>query len=278
MKSLPLKLKHKETALIDVLKNYNALLIAFSGGLDSSLLLYVAANVLGTANVLAVTAKAPFFTTLETQYIKPLIHNIKVGHSYVDHQGLSCKKFTQNFPDRCYQCKKIIFSLLTAIADKNNINHIAHGENTDDLKTYRPGTKAAKEYSIISPLIEAHLTRHDIQMLARYYHLSNWNLSQMACLATRIPYYDEITLEKLQMIGQAENVLIQMGFPGARVRWIDWTAKIEIPTNQLASFFHRQLQGDIIHHFKNIGFKNIMIDPDGYRSGFDDARFRNHQY
>jgi len=269
-------LNNKEKKLIKIIKNYNPLMIAFSGGLDSTYLLYIAVKALGPKNILAATAKAPIYTTLETQNIDVIINQLNVSHYSFDHQIMSEKKFTNNPTDRCYHCKNLIFSSLRNIAGKHSIKHIAHGENCDDLISYRPGSKAAKEHNILSPLVEAGLTRNDIQILAKYHGLCNWDLPQMACLATRLPYYQEITLNLIEMIDQAEKILFQMGFPGARVRWIEKTAKIEIPKKQLASFFHRQLQGDILNRFIKIGFKDIFVDPEGYRSGFDDALAIDH--
>ncbi|MBF0451691.1 MAG: ATP-dependent sacrificial sulfur transferase LarE [Candidatus Magnetomorum sp.] len=275
MNDLSPVLNGKEKKLVQVIQKTSPLLIAFSGGLDSTYLLHISTNVLGYENVLAVTACAPFFTTLETQNIEPVIKRLNVRHCFFDHQAMSLEVFTQNPPDRCYHCKKLIFLSIRQIANEQGFQHIAHGANTDDLNVYRPGTKAAKEYHVISPMVEAQLSRNDIQQLAKYHELCNWNLPSMACLATRIPYYSEITLEKLSMIDQAEKILYQSGFPGARVRWIDWTAKIEIPKDQLASFFHKQRHDEIIHQFRDIGFLETSVDPDGYRSGFDDARYQH---
>ena len=266
----PQDYKEKEQMLIKGLSRFESLVISFSGGVDSSYLLFMACQILGSQNVIAVTADAPFFSRYETQYIEPIIKNLKVNHIYFDHQAMSCDIFIQNPPDRCYHCKKMIFKSIRQIAIKNNIKKIAQGSNLDDLKKYRPGLKAVKEFSIESPLVEARLSKHEIRLLAQKHELINWNQPEMACLVTRIPYKETISPKKLLMIDSAETFINQIGFPGSRVRFIDGTAKIEIIKDQLASFFQGQYEDKIIRQLKKIGFKSVIIDPNGYQSGFDD--------
>ncbi|KPA08861.1 hypothetical protein MHK_010927 [Candidatus Magnetomorum sp. HK-1] len=263
----------KEQTLIKRIQGFKSMVVAFSGGVDSSYLLFIASQALGNKNVLAVTARAPFFSRFETQHIEPIIKSLNVRHCFFDHNAMSIDTFIQNPPDRCYHCKKLIFTSIRQIAKSFSIQHIAHGANLDDLKMYRPGLKASKEFNIESPLVDAKLSKQEIQLLAQNHRLSNWNQPAMACLATRIPYYDPITLKKLSMIDRAEKIIHDIGFSGSRVRLVDGTAKIEISKNQLASFFHGQFEDAVTRQFKEIGFISVNVDRKGYQSGFDDALY-----
>jgi uncharacterized protein len=235
------------------------LVVSFSGGLDSSYLLAIAIDTIGQKNVIAVTAQAPFFSPFETQYIDSVIEKTGARHIVFDHQAMEEKIFTNNPPNRCYHCKKMIFTTIKKIADKYNIHHIVHGANTDDLKEYRPGTLAAQEFGIEAPLTDAHMSKAEISIYAKDMGLANWNQPAMACLATRIPYYSVITHEKLSMIHQAECVLFNMGFSGARVRWIDRTAKIELQKTQMPDFLKGQYQDELFNQLKDIGFLDVIV-------------------
>jgi uncharacterized protein len=241
------------------------MIVAFSGGVDSSYLLAMAVDSIGKKNVIAVTAQAPFFSPFETQHIKAIIRKTDVRHIVFDHQAMSHDIFINNPPTRCYHCKKMIFSAIRRIADTVNIEHIVHGENTDDLNDYRPGSRAAQELSIKAPLTTAHLSKAEISAFAKEIGLNNWNQPAMACLATRIPFHSVITLEKLTMIHQAELALFNMGFTGARVRLSERTATIEIQQNQLNDFFDGNYQYTLFEHLKKIGFLDMTIDRKGYR-------------
>ena len=254
----------KAKRLSERIQEMSPLVVAFSGGLDSSYLLAMVVDSIGKKNVIAVTAQAPFFSPFETQHIDTIINKTGVKHIVFNHDAMSKEIFTKNPPDRCYHCKKMVFSSIRNIADSFNIKYIAHGANTDDLNEYRPGTLAAQKFDIKAPLTDAHLSKAEISSLAKDIGLSNWNQPAMACLATRIPYHSSITMEKLTMIHQAELILFNMVFPGSRVRLIDWTAKIEIRKKQLPNFLKGQYQDKLFEQLKNIGFLNMIVDPKGY--------------
>jgi len=247
----------KEQRLVQIIQTTNPLAIAFSGGIDSSYLLFMAVNAIGKDNVIAITAQGPLFSPFETRHIQPIINQLKVNHQVFELNAMSCEPFVQNPPDRCYHCKKMVFSSIRGIADAFNTQHIAHGANLDDLNDYRPGSKAACEYHILSPLVSAQISKSDIQMLAKKHQLQNWNQPAMACLATRIPYHSTITLEKLDMIRRAENILYEMGIFGARVRHIDGNAKIEVRQKQLMALFTKDNMDSIHDQLTDIGFKRV---------------------
>jgi len=255
---------NKEGRLSEILKELQPLIVAFSGGVDSSYLLAAAIDIVGKNNVIAVTAQAPFFSSFETQHIDTIINMTGARHIVFKHQAMLNEKFIRNPPDRCYHCKKMIFSSIRNIADLFRIESIVHGTNTDDLNEFRPGTLAAEEFDIKAPLLDAHLSKSEIAILARNMALDNWNQPAMACLATRIPYHSDITMEKLSMIHQAELILFNMGFPGARVRLNDETAKIEIRQNQLLDFLEGQYEDRLFSKLQEIGFVNMMVDMNGY--------------
>jgi len=252
-------INNKAKHLQKIISKMCSLVVAFSGGLDSSYLLAMAVDTIGNNNVIAATARAPFFSPFETQYIDSVIGKTRARHIVFDHQAMSQEIFTNNPPDRCYHCKKMIFTTIKNIADKYSIQHIVHGANTDDLNEYRPGTRAAQEFGIEAPLTDAHLSKSEISHFAKDMGLENWNQPAMACLATRIPYNSVITNEKLSMIHQAEQALFNMGFSGARVRWIDRAAKIEIQKHQKPEFLKGQYQHKIFNQLIDIGFLDVIV-------------------
>jgi len=254
------KIQNKTKCLISIIQKLSPLAVAFSGGLDSSYLLAMAIDTIGQKNVIAVTARAPFFSPFETQYIDAIILKTGVRHIVFNHQAMLNEEFVQNPPDRCYHCKKMIFSRIRKIADTFNIEHIAHGANIDDLNDYRPGTQAAEEYNIKAPLIAANLSKAEISSFAKKMGLINWNQPAMACLATRIPYHSVITREKLIMIHQAEMRLFKMGFSDTRVRLHGTTARIEIRNNQLPDFLKGTYQDTLFEQLKDLGFLDMVVE------------------
>lgn len=257
-------IQHKTKHLITLIQKMSPLIVSFSGGLDSSYLLAKAVEAIGKKNVIAVTAQAPFFSPFETQYIDAIINKTDVRHIVFEHQAMLNETFVRNPPDRCYHCKKMIFSKIRDIADTLNVKYIAHGANTDDLHEYRPGTQAVEEYDIKAPLTAAHLSKAEISCSAKKMGLVNWNQPAMACLATRIPHNSMITMDKFTMIHQAERFLFDMGFPGARVRLHDRTAKIEVRKKQLPDFLKGKCQDTLFELLKNIGFLDMIVDLEGY--------------
>jgi len=243
-----------------------SVLIAYSGGVDSAFLLKVAREELGD-KVTAVTVKSEIHHRSEINDAKMMAQKFKSKLLFMDIDILSNKGFINNPPERCYICKREIFSRISEIAKELNLNFVADGSNYDDLRDYRPGMKAIRELKIRSPLQEALLTKDDIRLLSKEMDLPTWNKPSNSCLATRIPYGDEITLEKLKKIEKAENFIHDLGIKQVRVRCHNKLAKIEVGEKDLLFLMEEDLRKKIISKLKKLGFIYITLDLQGYRTG-----------
>ena len=243
-----------------------SVLIAYSGGVDSTFLLKVAREELGD-KVTAITVKSEIHHLNEITDAKMMAQKFKMKHLFMDIDILSNKEFVNNPPERCYICKKEIFNRISEIAKEFNLNFVADGSNYDDFDDYRPGMKAVRELKIRSPLQEALLTKDDIRLLSKEMNLPTWNKPSNSCLATRIPYGDEITLEKLKRIEEAEDFFHNLGIEQVRVRHYNNLAKIEIREEDILFLMREDLRKKIIDKLKQLGFIYITLDLQGYRSG-----------
>ena len=240
--------------------------VAFSGGVDSTFLLKVAYDVL-KEDVIAITARSVVFPQREFNEAMDFVRDLGVRHVLVDAGALELENLYNNPEDRCYHCKKEIFKKILETAEAFNIKHVADGSNMDDLGDYRPGMAALRELGILSPLKDAGFTKDDIRVLSRDMGLPTWDKPALACLATRIPYGERITKEKLGMIDKAEQYLIDMGFRQVRVRHHGDIARIEVPTVERSRFFDEELLDKVYGKFKEIGFRYTALDLKGYRTG-----------
>jgi uncharacterized protein len=243
-----------------------SVLIAYSGGVDSTFLLEVAREELGD-RVIAATLKSEIHHLSEITDAKKIVQKFKVKHLFMDIDILSNKEFVNNPKERCYICKKEMFSRISEMAKELNLNFVSDGSNYDDLSDYRPGMKAIRELKIRSPLQEAMLTKDDIRLLSKEMDLPTWNKPSNSCLATRIPYGDEIALEKLKRIEKAEGFFHDLGIEQVRVRYYNKLAKIEVGEKDLLLLMEEDLRKKIIDKLKKLGFIYITLDLQGYRSG-----------
>ncbi|MBM3248189.1 MAG: ATP-dependent sacrificial sulfur transferase LarE [Candidatus Omnitrophica bacterium] len=258
------KLQKKLLRLRAILSKMQSILIAYSGGADSSLLLKISKDVL-VKNVLAVTAKSPLYPEDEIKEAKSIAKKIGAKHMIISTNELQNIAFARNPVNRCYLCKKELFKELTKIARKNNLNYIADGSNLDDNKDYRPGSLALREFKIRSPLKEARLTKQDIRELSKSFRLSTWDKPAFACLASRIPYKEKINENNLSKIKKGEQAIKKLGIKQARVRHYDNLARIEVASEDISrAIRHRKI---IINKMKKLGYNYVCIDLQGYRTG-----------
>lgn len=258
--------RKKLDALIHDLKSLESLAVAFSGGADSAFLLKVARDVLGK-NVLAVTARSAFFPEREFAAAAEFARVHRVPHRVILANALDIEGFSENPPDRCYRCKSALFRKIAAVAGESSLSHVADGSNFDDLDDHRPGARAARELGIASPLQEAKMTKQDIRFLSREMSLPTWDKPADACLATRIPYGQKITPEKLLAVERAEQFLLDAGFRQVRVRHHGDTARIEVAVEERSLFLEGDLMEKVDAAFKKIGFTYAALDLRGYRTG-----------
>jgi len=259
-------LTSKRERLISILKGYGSLLIAYSGGVDSTFLLAVAHEAL-KKNLVAITAKSPLHPVMENQDAKAFAQELGVKHMLVKSREMNLPDFTANTKERCYLCKKYLFIDLLKIARDKNIEYVAHGANLDDLEDFRPGFDAAREMKITAPMVNAGLTKNDIRTLSKQMNLKTWNKPPMSCLATRIPYGTQITTEKLEMIEQAEQVILGFGFNACRVRLHAKVARIEVDSADIERILEQGVRSSIVGKLREIGFSHVAVDLEGYRQG-----------
>jgi uncharacterized protein len=256
----------KLTKLKDTIKTLESVVVAFSGGVDSSLVAKVCYDVLGN-KALAVTARSETYPEYEYEDAKKIAKEIGIPHMTIDTSELGIDGFTQNPPNRCYFCKSELFGKLKEIAREKGYKNVADGANLDDVVEYRPGLDAAKELGVRSPLKESGLRKSDIREISKYLKLSNWDKPSYACMSSRFPYGNSITAEKLAIVAAAENYLRGIGLKQFRVRHHDTIARIEVLPEDIPALLQDGRRKDLVKKFKEIGYKYITIDMEGYRSG-----------
>lgn len=259
-------LNEKYKKLVNIIKGYGSAAVAFSGGVDSTLLLKVASDTLGD-KVLAITIRSASFPKREFTEALNFIASLKARHRIIETNELELAEFVKNPPDRCYHCKKELFSKLLKAAYEENVAVVMEGSNIDDLSDYRPGRKALEELHIKSPLKEAGLTKEEIRLLSKELKLPTWQKPSYACLSSRFPYREEITEEKLRRIEAAEDLLLSKGFSQVRVRYHGDTARIEVPPEDREKFFNTDFMDFVASELKALGFAYSSLDLQGYRSG-----------
>ena len=249
-----------------LLHDMNSAVLAYSGGVDSSLLLRAASEVMGSG-LIAVTAVSETYPAGELLVAKEFARSLGVTHRTLHTEELASEAFVQNPPDRCYYCKKDLFGKLRQLADAEGISCVIEGSNTDDQKDYRPGRKAAQEYAVRSPLVEAGLSKPEIRELARGLKLPVWDKPSLACLSSRIPYGTRITPAILQTIQAAEDHLRAHGFRQVRVRHHGDTARIEVDNSDFPRLLSKGVAERITAALMEIGYTYVCLDLAGYRTG-----------
>ncbi|HOB29564.1 MAG TPA: ATP-dependent sacrificial sulfur transferase LarE [Bacillota bacterium] len=259
-------LTEKEKRLDCLLGNCGKALVAFSGGVDSTFLLYKAATLLGPENILAVTAFSPIRPAAETGAACTLAAQLKVPHRLIRTAELSREPVLENRPDRCYHCKQELCNKLVTLAAEQSYRCIIDGANYDDLSDYRPGAAATRACGVRSPLQEASLGKKEIRQLSRRYRLPTWNRPAESCLATRFSYGEKLEPEKLKRVEKAELFLRSLGLQREiRVRSRGDSARIEVHPGEIAQVWNKRAQ--VVSSLQEIGFLHVALDLEGYSPG-----------
>ena len=259
-------LERKAAALDSALRDLPSLIVAYSGGVDSAYLAYAAHQALG-AGALAVTADSPSYPERHRALALKLAHDFGFNHIVIQTDEMARPEYRANPANRCYYCKHELYTHLSALARARGIPAIADGSNADDRGDYRPGRQAAREFGVRSPLDDAGLTKAEIRELSRLAGLPTWDEPASACLSSRIPYFSEVTDEKLRMIERAETVLRDLGFRICRVRHHDTIARLELGRDEMARAFDPETAAAIDRELRAIGYAHVTIDLRGYRLG-----------
>jgi len=255
----------KEAALGDTLASLGSVLVAYSGGVDSAYLAYIAARTLGDRAV-AVTADSPSYPERHRQLAVRIAREFGLRHEIIQTHELDVPDYRANPANRCYFCKRELYTHLSRIAAERDAT-VVDGNNADDRGDYRPGRQAAREFGVRSPLDEVDLTKAEIRELSRRAGLPTWDEPASACLSSRIPYHHDVTDEKLRTIERAEDALRGLGFRVFRVRHHDEVARLEIAREEMARALEPEMAEAIVRALKAVGYRYVSLDLQGYRTG-----------
>jgi uncharacterized protein len=261
-----LDVEEKLSKLKAIVSELESVVVAFSGGVDSTLVTKVCYDVLRD-NSMAVTARSETYPDFEFKEAQKLAREIGIKHLVIDTSELAIEGFANNPPERCYFCKTELFGKLKDIAKEQGFLNVADGANLDDTQEFRPGLQASKELNVRSPLKEAGMTKKDIREVSKMLNLPNWNKPAYACLSSRFPYGQSITEEKLSMVSEAEKYLRGLGLVQFRVRHHETIARIEVLPDDINILTNSPAREELTAKFKEIGFTYVTLDLAGYRSG-----------
>jgi len=251
--------------LTDRLRSLDNAVIAYSGGVDSTLL--VRAAQLAGIRFLAVTGRSATVPEHDIRNARETAVKLRIPYRIIDTDELQDPNFVKNPPDRCYYCKNNLFSHLRKIAGEEGYDHILDGSNSDDLGDYRPGLEANRRHGVRSPLIEAGLTKEDVREVSRFLGLPTWNVPSSPCLSSRFPYGERINPKGLDMVAQAEAFIRSLGFLVVRVRTRGETAMVEVGQDELDRLFSTAVRESVLRELRRIGYKTVLFDAEGYCSG-----------
>jgi uncharacterized protein len=260
------ELQRKDAALEQVLRRSGRLLVAFSGGVDSSYLAYAAHRALGDA-ALAVTAESPSYPRSHRAMAERIVEQFDIPHRFVATAEMERDDYRKNAADRCYHCKTELFEVMGQVREELGYDSIAYGINTDDTGDYRPGHRAADEHAVLSPFLDADLSKQEIRELSRAAGLPTAELPASACLSSRLPYGMEVTPDRLRQIDEGEEALRALGFLQVRLRHHGALARIEIAPDELPAALDSEMAARIVAAIKPLGFRWVSLDLEGYRLG-----------
>ncbi len=259
-------LEKKQAVLSELLRDTRGLVVAFSGGVDSSYLAYAARQILGT-RCLAVTALSASYPRVQREMAEKIVVDFEIPHRFIEVEEMENEDYRANRPDRCYHCKTELFGRINQLMDQLEFDAIAYGINRDDMGDFRPGHRAASEHQVLAPLLDADLGKEEIRILSRRAGLPTSELPASACLASRLPYGTRVTAERLGQVEQGEDRLRALGFRQIRLRHHDSLARVEVSPDELPKALDPAMAEAMTKALKSLGFRFVTLDLEGYRTG-----------